>query len=208
MGLLRILNTVLKTLCYLVERLGPYHVARLNRTVADTGLDVHALELDPVSKTYAWTAGDAEARLTFPRHPLPDRRDARAFRRLLDGIKPAVVFLNGWADWGAVQGLAWCLENKVPSVLLSDSQERDEPRVAWKEAVKRCFVRRCQAALVAGSRHVDYAVRLGMSAGLVTTGYDVVDNDYFRAEPPLRVRTLPEEEPGCACRPNVRISCA
>ncbi|MBE7157248.1 MAG: glycosyltransferase family 4 protein [Rhodospirillales bacterium] len=170
----------MKTFCYLVERLGPYHIARLDRTAADTDLEVHALELDPGSQTYAWEAGSAGERPAgFTRHPLPGRRDAKALRRILNTIRPAVVFLNGWADWGALQGLAWCLERGVPAVVMSDSQERDERRVIWKEAIKRRFVQCCQAAFVAGRRHAEYVARLGLPARQIITGYDVVDNDHF-----------------------------
>ena len=36
------------------------------------------------------------------------------------------------------------------------------------------------AALVGGKRHVEYLVELGMPRDRIFTGYDVVDNDYFR----------------------------
>src|SRR4030095_8242679 len=36
------------------------------------------------------------------------------------------------------------------------------------------------AALVGGQRHIEYLAELGMPRERIFTGYDVVDNDYFR----------------------------
>jgi glycosyltransferase involved in cell wall biosynthesis len=46
--------------------------------------------------------------------------------------------------------------------------------------IKRRVVNLYSAALVGGQRHVEYVVELGMPSERVFTGYDVVDNDYFR----------------------------
>ena len=65
-------------------------------------------------------------------------------------------------------------------VVMSESSRQDEPRTWWKEAIKRRIVGLYSAALVGGQRHVEYLVELGMPRERVFTGYDVVDNDYFR----------------------------
>ena len=46
--------------------------------------------------------------------------------------------------------------------------------------IKRRIVDFYSAALVGGQRHVEYLVELGMPRDRIFTGYDVVDNDYFR----------------------------
>jgi glycosyltransferase involved in cell wall biosynthesis len=46
--------------------------------------------------------------------------------------------------------------------------------------IKRRVVNLYSAALVGGERHVEYLVELGMPRERVFTGYDVVDNYYFR----------------------------
>jgi glycosyltransferase involved in cell wall biosynthesis len=65
-------------------------------------------------------------------------------------------------------------------VVMSESARGDEPRTWWKELIKRRFISSYSAALVGGQRHVEYLVELGMPQERIFTGYDVVDNAYFR----------------------------
>ncbi len=65
-------------------------------------------------------------------------------------------------------------------IVMSESSRQDEPRTWWKEAIKRRIVDLYSAALVGGQRHVEYLAELGMPRERVFTGYDVVDNHYFR----------------------------
>src|SRR5207244_6319382 len=46
--------------------------------------------------------------------------------------------------------------------------------------LKRRIVDLYSAALVGGQRHVEYLIELGMPRERIFTGYDVVDNEYFR----------------------------
>ena len=63
---------------------------------------------------------------------------------------------------------------------MSESKEDDSPRVWWKEIAKRhLWVRHFSAAIVGGTRHVNYLQRLGMSDDRIFRGYDTVDNGYF-----------------------------
>jgi glycosyltransferase involved in cell wall biosynthesis len=64
-------------------------------------------------------------------------------------------------------------------VICSESNEFDEPRKWWREAVKRRVVRLCSAGLAGGSPQAAYLVRLGLPTQRVLKGYDVVDNEYF-----------------------------
>ena len=65
-------------------------------------------------------------------------------------------------------------------VVMSESARDDEPRTWWKETIKRQIVGLYSAALIGGQRHVEYLVELGMPRERIFTGYDVVDNAYFR----------------------------
>ena len=65
-------------------------------------------------------------------------------------------------------------------IVMSESARQDESRTWWKEMIKRRIVALYSAALVGGQRHVDYLVELGMPRERIFTGYDVVDNAYFR----------------------------
>jgi 1,2-diacylglycerol 3-alpha-glucosyltransferase len=72
------------------------------------------------------------------------------------------------------------LRRGIPMIVMSESARQDECRTWWKEMIKRRMVDLYSAALVGGRRHVEYLVELGMPRERVFTGYDVVDNEYFR----------------------------
>lgn len=168
----------------LFDNLGPYHVARL--AAASKVMPVHAIEFSGRSAEYAWDAPDARGirRSTVnpggPARLLPAGEFRRRLRQLLAESRPEVIAIPGWSGRGAFAAMEWALETHTPYLLMSDSTEWDEPRVAWKEAVKSRFVSGAAAALVAGRPHVDYMASLGMPHSRIFTGYDVVDNEAFR----------------------------
>ncbi|MFT3913258.1 MAG: glycosyltransferase [Anaeromyxobacteraceae bacterium] len=170
----------------LVERLGPYHAARFAAVARRTdALDLTVLEIAAGSTRYAWSGGEAASFRTHPLFPGADYlalRPAelrRATRAALAELRPAVVVANGWGFPESRAAIAWAAANGRPAAIFSDSHERDAPRVAWREALKRGVVGACAAALVAGRRHAEYLARLGMPADRIVTGYDVVDNAHF-----------------------------
>ena len=97
----------------------------------------------------------------------------------LKQVRPDVLAVNGWNDFGALETLSCATARKMPVVVMSESSERDEVRNPFKEWIKRCLVRLCSCALVGGSPHADYMVQLGMPRDRVFLGYDAVDNGYF-----------------------------
>jgi glycosyltransferase involved in cell wall biosynthesis len=98
----------------------------------------------------------------------------------LEQTNPDVVAVNGWNNFGSLIAANCCLRRRIPMVVMSESSRQDEPRTWWKEAIKRRIVGLYSAALVGGQRHVEYLAELGMPPERVFTGYDVVDNEYFR----------------------------
>ena len=109
--------------------------------------------------------------------------DKQVSTRVEDALKdsaPDAVAIPGWSDNAALSALRWCAESGTPAVLMSESTALDKPRSAWREWIKRRIVDLYSTALVGGERHVDYLVRLGMRRERIFTGYDVVDNEYFR----------------------------
>ena len=188
--------------CYLVERLGPYHAARLDR--AGAGGEVTVIELNADAVTYAWSRVATKS-LRFHRRAV-DR--LTTLETVLAESRPDAVFLNGWSDRGALRALRWCRRRGVPAVLMSDSQRHDEPRVFWKEWLKRGVLAGCAAAFVAGRRHKRYLVALGFGAKPMSLGYDVVDNEHFsrgadeaRADAGVRAQLrLPERYFLCVSR--------
>ena len=166
------------------HHIGPYHHARLNAAadrLSVTGIEWSAKGYD------AWGIAEAPARYhkisLFPeatdRCPEHDER-RRAFWSALNQVKPDVVAVNGWNNFGSLSAANCCMERRIPMVVMSESARRDEARTWWKEIMKRRIVDLYCAALVGGQRHVEYLVELGMPIERIFTGYDVVDNEYFR----------------------------
>src|SRR5438094_8201698 len=166
------------------HHIGPYHHARLN--AAAERLPVTGIEWS--AKGYdAWGAAEAHARyhkislFSEAADEYPARRRRRdAFCWALEQANPDVVAVNGWNNFGSLAAARCCMEQGVPMVVMSESARGDEPRTLWKETIKRRIVALYSAALVGGQRHVEYLVELGMPRERIFTGYDVVDNEYFR----------------------------
>src|SRR5437660_170978 len=102
------------------------------------------------------------------------------FRSALEQTSSDVLVVNGWNYFGTLIAASCCVDRGIPMIVMSDSSRKDEPRTWWKEVIKRRIVGLYSAALVGGQRHVAYLVELGMLRDRIFTGYDVVDNAYFR----------------------------
>jgi glycosyltransferase involved in cell wall biosynthesis len=166
------------------HHIGPYHHARLNAAadrLSVTGIEWSAKGHD------AWGAPATPARYQklslFPeateQYPRKAERQ-RAFSSALEKTNPDVVAVNGWNNFGSLIAANYCVGRRIPMVVMSESSRQDEARTWWKEAIKRRIVGLYSAALVGGERHVEYLVKLGMPRERIFTGYDVVENDYFR----------------------------
>ena len=166
------------------HHIGPYHHARLNAAadrLAVTGIEWSAKGYD------SWGAADAPARYQkislFPEATdnHPGKAELwRAFWSALEQANPDVVAVNGWNNFGSLVATDCCVRRGIPMVVMSESARQDEPRTWWKEMIKRRIVGLHSAALVGGQRHIEYLVELGMPRDRIFTGYDVVDNAYFR----------------------------
>ena len=166
------------------HHIGPYHHARLNAAadrVSVTGIEWSAKGYD------RWGAPDSppryqkvslfsEATDYYPRKA----ELRRAFWSALEQANPEVVAVNGWNNFGSLAAAKCCVERGVSMVVMSESARDDEPRTWCKETIKRQIVGPYSAALVGGQRHIEYLVELGMPRDRIFTGYDVVDNAYFR----------------------------
>ena len=166
------------------HHIGPYHHARLNS--AAERLSVTGIEWSAKSPD-AWGVAPIPARYDkislFPEATdhYPDKTELlSAFWSIIEQTKPDVVAVNGWNNFGSLVAANCCLSHQTPMVVMSESSRQDEPRTWWKEVIKRRIVGLYSAALVGGQRHVEYLVELGMPRERIFTGYDVVDNAYFR----------------------------
>src|SRR5437762_60947 len=170
-------------LAVIFQHIGPYHHARLNAAaekLSVTGFEWSAREQHP------WGAPAFPARYhkvsLFPEAEKGYPGSAQLRRALcsaLERVKPDVVAVNGWNDFGSLAAANCCVRCGIPMVVMSESTRADEPRTWWKEMIKRRIVDLYSAALVGGRRHVEYLVELGMPRDRIFMGYDVVDNAYF-----------------------------
>ena len=173
-----------KPVAVIFHHIGPYHHTRLNATadrLTVTGVEWSAKAYD------AWGAADSLARYhkvsLFPEatEEYPGKAELeRAFSSALDQANCDVVAVNGWNNFGSLIAANCCLRRGIPMVVMSESARQDEPRRRWKEMIKRRIIAFFSAALVGGQQHVEYLVELGMPPERIFTGYDVVDNEYFR----------------------------
>ena len=172
-------------LCVLFARLGPYHHARL-RAAGQRGR-VSAIELARVDNEYAWD--EVPGADSFRRHTLFSDSGSlpktvteirRRMFATLDRLQPDVVAIPGWSFPDALAALSWSVNASRPTVVMSESQAHDHPRIGWKESVKGRIVRINAAGLAGGRSHVDYLCKLGMHRDQIFTGYDVVDNTHFQ----------------------------
>jgi glycosyltransferase involved in cell wall biosynthesis len=164
----------MEIIVFLVQRIGPYHHARLCAWAAVRPGVVKVIEFRPADAVYAWAAvkenGGYERIQTHSREELC---------QALDQVQPQVVVCVGYADPEINQAVAWALRRRVPLVTCSDSTYDDEPRSWAKEAFKRRIVAAFDAALVAGTRAHDYLERLGLPSDRRFQPWDVVDNAHF-----------------------------
>jgi len=165
----------------LFDHFGPYHLARLRAA----GPEVTGIEFFSRSSDYSWeTSNDRERNIIslFPKvHQALSKGEF--YRRLvsaLNELNPQSVVIPGWSSFGALAALKWCLDNRVPKILMSESSFHDEVRCNWKEIIKSRLVLLFDAALVGGSSHSAYLKRLGMCSDFIFTGYDAVDNEHFK----------------------------
>ena len=197
------LNAPARVIAVVFARLGPYHLARLrgaSAVLARERVRLVALSIAGTDKIYAWDPVDAQAagaaRVLFPDQSyesIPTCRLERELNAALDEINPLAVALPGWAFAEARAGLDWCTRHRRGAVLMSESSRNDHLRIWLRENFKRALLRRFGSALVGGVRHRDYVRHLGMPKAAIFTGYDVVDNDYFR-EGAARIRARAEAE--------------
>ena len=169
-------------LAFIIDNLGPYHVARLC-AIAKLA-EVLAIEVRQASSEYAWarTGSVPFRRLTLlVGNSVVDPRPLLC--STLDAAAPDVVFTSGWGSAADLAALQWAGRQRVPVIVMSDSNADDAPRRAPVEWVKQRLLAHVAGAFVAGTRSFEYATQLGIPSHMIRIGYDVVDNAHFAARP-------------------------
>jgi len=159
---------------FLVQRVSPYHHARLAAWAASRPGRTHVIEFRPDETVYAWAPVTESG--GYIRH---QTHSNSALLRLLHELGPRVVVCTGYADPEISGAVAWALGRRVALVTCSDSTRADEPRGWAKEMFKRRVVAAFDSALIAGKHAHDYLVSLGFDDGRLFRPWDVVDNRHF-----------------------------
>ena len=175
--------------CVLFYNLGGYHLARLRaaKSVCDRrGDEFCAIEITGSTSEHPWGKFDRpEYVTTLFEHrddPQPTVGDAGLFRSTLEKLRPDTLAIPGWGFDFSRLAIDWGKRNDCKLILMSESKKDDAPRNFFKEQIKKhLWVKKFDAALVGGKKHIDYLVDLGIPRERIFTGYNVVDNDFFAA---------------------------
>jgi glycosyltransferase involved in cell wall biosynthesis len=159
---------------FLVQRIGPYHHARLRAANEARPGAVDAIEFRRDETVYDWAPVGHQGE--YERIPAGTPAE---LVRVLDERRPRAVVCVGYADREISGAMAWALRRDVPLVTCSDSTHDDEPRRSGKEALKRRVVAAFDAALVSGHRAHAYLDSLGVKGDRRFQPWDVVDNAHF-----------------------------
>jgi len=201
-------------LCF--TNFGPYHLARMRALAArleSRGDRLIAYEVSGSERTYPWERSQRDEPFQwltlFPDRALETLEPAvcrQAMRAVLDRDRPDVLGIVGYARPESLAAVRWARRHSRPSILMSESQQVDRPRVWWKEMIKRRRVGLFDSALVGGPRHRHYLTQLGMSADRIALGYNAVDNEFFAGDA-FRARQSPAGRVGLPRAPYFLTVC-
>jgi glycosyltransferase involved in cell wall biosynthesis len=172
------------TVLFFLRRVGPYHHARFQ--AAAKKLNLIVVETRPTSAEYPW---EFEAKGDYHKYSFPTSENPELGLRgnllkneidqLFQTHQPSVVVTTGWADPEYHAVVLQAIKRRIPRVVVSDSRFEDEPRIFFKEWIKKKILKSYSAALVAGGASESYLANLGFSSSAIFKPWDVVDNDYF-----------------------------
>ena len=175
-------------LLILFPNFGPYHLARLRGAAAQSEFSsCVGLEIASQEALYPWQTQrenlglQLETLLDGTLEEIPGKEIKNKLEAHLNQAQPDVVAICGYERAEMRAALGWANRNQKIAVLMSESKRDDAPRNALKEAIKKRIVSRFDAGLVGGASHKRYLVQLGIPAGRIFEGYDVVDNAGFAA---------------------------
>ncbi len=173
----------------LFKNFGPYHLARIEGCInsfKSLPIEVIPIELGKIQTEYAWVT---EHRQT--NYPIVSVIEGEQLEKVnpvqliltlnkaLNKIQPDVLAIAGYFEIGMLFALLWCLWHRKSVILLSESMENDAPRFQLRELIKQKVVQQYHAALVGGTPHKRYFIKLGMPPKAIFFGYDVIGNQAF-----------------------------
>lgn len=170
------------------EIISPYRIPLFNALARQPGVDLHVIflsETDPSLRE--WQIYKNEIRFSYEVLPSWRRRIGkynllinRKITRTLKAAAPEVIVCGGYSYLASWQSLLWSRRHQVPFLLWSESNEQDlRRRTALVEFLKKKFLSRCTAFLVAGQSARAYLRAQGVNDENIFTAPNAVDNDLF-----------------------------
>src|SRR5262249_7707805 len=130
-----------------------------------------AYEVAGTERTYPWSRSRRDEPFEwvtlFPDRVLETIEPDACRWAMIDALehdRPDALGIVGYARPESMAAARWAHHRRRATILMSESQEIDRPRVWWKELIKKRRIRLFDAALVGGPPHRDYLIRLGMLA--------------------------------------------
>jgi glycosyltransferase involved in cell wall biosynthesis len=170
------------------DHFGPYHFARINGLMKEAVVPILPMQLARDNVTYRWEDSISQAGCPevialqddVPAEKLGFLRALRCALGLFRRKRPAIVFCPSY--WPP-RSLAIVLAARLAgarTVMMNESHAGTERSGALGRRVKSALLKLFDAALVGGAPHRRHFASLGMAEKRIFTGYDAVDNDYFK----------------------------
>ncbi|WP_338441292.1 glycosyltransferase [Synechococcus elongatus IITB4] len=183
------------TVLLALHRIGPYHHARFQAAAKHLTLTV--LETRPQSQEYPWEFIPPQpvyaiAQLPVaadPEQDLPTAELDRQLQAFCNRLQPQAIVTVGWADRAYQRLLVLAQQRRIPTLIISDSRWRDQPRSFLPEEIKRNLLRGYSAAIVAGQESRAYLEQLGFPLPAIFQPWDVIDNAFFAQAPTTPIDT-------------------
>lgn len=170
------------------QNYGPYHVARYEAfcKIAREA-DIIPIQLGDSTSTYAWQKDRriADQMVTlFPGQMSEKVSPVLVYVRMCRLIvqrRIDVLFIPSYWPMSSMAALIAARRMGVRVVMMNDSHFHSGRNTVLTFLLKRFLLGYFDAGLVGGSIHRAFFRQLGMPDNRIFEGYDVVDNDYFRA---------------------------
>lgn len=186
-------------LVILSEIIAPYRIPVFNALTRHGAIDLHVIflaENDPTLRQ--WPVYADEIRFSYEVLPslrwrvvghnvLLNRGLSKALRRAF----PDAVLCGGYNYLASWEGMSWARNHGVPFLLWVESTRRDLRRNhAVIESLKKEFIQRCSAFVVAGTSSFEYLTNFGVPQEIIATAPNASDSERFSRRA-AEVRTNP-----------------
>lgn len=194
----------------LFDRFGPYHVARIRGAMS--AAQVLAIEGAPHRAVYDWVPPDLPEGLDYAALTTKagEETDPALVEHRLEALvapfSPDAMALPGWSNMITLTALRWCRKRGIAGVCMSETNAWDFERKPLQEAIKHGIVAHYGAGLATNESQMGYLAQLGIPSDGIATGYNAIDNDFFRVEaeriragselPPEIAGTMPKKARG------------